>query len=188
MDFAAWFRAWVTRHPLKTPRGTDTVCYTDDVMAKIKALAPTPNVGRPLVMPYLVWGWPRLALIAATAAVGLLIVIGTVHRTQLQLASAIDRDAQVITAVDELVPTAPNGNGATPEDLAQELQTADALILAESVPSDDQWLDQTLQLLQQLDEDVPAEAISTNGHAAESQDELLKDLQQLDEKDLTANS
>ncbi len=185
MDFAAWFGTWLVRHPLKASRGVDTSRYTDEVMTKIRALE-QPSQAPALVHVWL--PWPRLALIAATAAVGLLIVIGTVHRTQLQLASAIDRDAQVITAVDELVPTAPNGNGATPEDLAQELQTADALILAESVPSDDQWLDQTLQLLQQLDEDVPAEAISTNGHAAESQDELLKDLQQLDEKDLTANS
>ncbi len=185
MDFTAWFRAWLTRHPLKGPHGVEAARYTDEVMAKVRALQPPASVRAPLRF----WlPWPRLALIAATAAVGLLIVMGTLHRAQLQLASAIDRDAQVITAVDELVPTAPAGSGATPEDLAQELQTADILVLAESVPSDDQWLDQTLQLLQQLDEDVPEETISASGHTAESQDDLLKALQQLDEKDLTANS
>jgi len=185
MDFAAWFRTWLARHPLKASRGVDTSRYTDDVMTKIRALT-QPSQAPALVHVWL--SWPRLALIAATAAVGLLIVIGTVHRAQLQLASAIDRDAQVITAVDELVPTAPDGRGATPEDLAQELQTADILVLAESVPSDDQWLDQTLQLLQQLDEDAPGDVTGTGGNASESQEDWLNELQQIDETELTANS
>ncbi len=184
MDFATWLRTWLARHPLREPRDTTPARYTDEVMAKVRVLQPPASARAPLRL-WLPW---RFALVAATAAAGVLVFVGTIRHTQRQLASAIDRDAQVIAAVDEIVPTTPAGNGTTPDDLAQELQTADTLILAESVPSDDQWLDQTLQLLQQLDEDVPGDVTGTNSHAADAQDELLNELQQLDEKDLTANS
>ena len=184
MDFAAWFRTWLARHPLKQPRGVDVSRYTDDVMAKIRALAPTPNGARPAVFLHLVWGWPRLALIAATAAVGMLIVVGAVRRSQAQLASAIDRDAQLIAAMDELVPTSPAGNGTMPQELVQELQADDLLMLAESLPvaEDDQWLDQTMQLLEQLDEDLPGDVSN------DASDDWLNELQQIDETELAANS
>jgi len=188
MDFVTWLRTWLARHPLKAPEETDHTRFTQDVMARITASAPTPSASMSLSRIRLMLGWPRLALIAATAAVGVLIFIGTAHRTQVQLAGAIDRDAQVMTAFDELVPTAPAGNRTTPEDVARELQMTDLLVLAESTPSDDQWLDQTLQVLQQLDEDVPADVTGTGGSASESPENWLNELQQIDETELAANS
>jgi hypothetical protein len=114
----------------------------------------------------------------------MLIVVGAVRRSQAQLASAIDRDAQLIAAVDELVPTSPAGNGASPDELAQELQAEDLLMLAESSPAaeDDQWLDQTMQLLEQLDEDLPGDVSN------DASDDWLNELQQIDETELAANS
>lgn len=188
MDFATWFQTWLTRHPLKAPGQMDRARFTQDVMARITAPASAPTAGLSLSNIRLVLGWPRLALIAATVAVGVLIFIGTVHRAQVQLAGAIDQDAQVMTAFDELLPMAPAGNGTTPEDVAQELQVADLLVLAESTPSDDQWLDQTLQLLQQLDEDVPADVTGTGGNASESSEDWLNELRQIDETELAASS
>jgi hypothetical protein len=181
MDFSAWFRTWMARHPLKSPDGVDQARYTDEVMAKVRA-AHTPSVFR---VPARVWlPWPRLALAALTAAAGLLVVSGTAHRAQRQLAGAIDRDAQMIAAVDELVPISPAGNGATPEELARELEIQDLLMLAEAAPATDdaQWLDETMQLLEQLDEDLPSDVSN------DASDDWLDDLKTLDESDLSASS
>ena len=57
------------------------------------------------------------------------------------------------------------------------------LMLAESMPSDETWIKETAQLLDQLDE----ESSKADAHAT-SDEEWLKELQTLDEHDLGSNS
>ena len=110
----------------------------------------------PLPVPAARWfAWPRLAMAFATTAAGVLIVLlGTAHRTDHRLA--------------QLAPHAP---------------PARALMLAESTSSDEEWIQETTRLLDQLDEDS-----STDDANATSDEEWLKELHTLDEDDLGASS
>ena len=170
--------SWLTRHPLKGPTGIDRAQYTAEVMAKVKALAQP----APAPAPVRVWlPWPRLALTLATVAAGVALVIGTRHYQTQQLAQQIASESQLLAALDE--PEHEPLAADQVEAVADELETMDTLQLAESLPSDDEWVEQTLQLLDELDEDVPENAASDA-----SQDEWLQELEQVDESDLAANS
>lgn len=195
MEFTAWFRQWVSGHPLKEPPAFDRARYIAEVMERVKALGePTPAL-RPAGRW---WAWPRLALATAAVAAALLVVArvqspgpgpGPVPASMTggagtPLAQEISDDAQVLAALDEPLPLA---SGATDdaEELAQELAAMDmdALLLAEAPPSDDAWIEQTLTLLEQLEEDLPEGAADDP-----SGDEWLDELQWLDEHDLAASS
>ena len=136
----------------------------------------------PAPAPARVWlPWPRLALTLATVAAGISLVIGATHYRTSQLAQQIIHDSQLLAALDEpeLEPLAAD----QVEAVADEMETIDTLQLAESAPSDDQWVEQTLQLLDELDEEAPEDAASSA-----SEDEWLQELEQVDESELTANS
>ena len=180
--------SWLTRHPLKGPAGIDRAQYTAEVMAKVKAMSQP----APAPAPVHVWlPWPpayrprgagrRLALTLATVAAGISLVIGTAHYRTYQLAHQITHDSQLLAALDEpeVEPLAAD----QVEAVADELETMDTLQLAESVPSGDQWVEQTLQLLDELDEEAPEDAAS-----GASEDDWLQELEQVDESELTASS
>jgi len=180
MDFSTWLRTRLARYPLKEPPAFDRTRFVAEVMERVNALGgPTPAL-RPAGRW---WAWPRLALAAAAVAVALL-VVGRVQSPGpgRPLVEQIADDAQVLAALDELLPLAP----VAPDDaegLAQELAAMDALLLAEAPPSEDAWFEQTLTLLEQLEEDLPEGAADDP-----SGDEWLDELQWLDEHDLAASS
>ena len=177
--------SWLKRHPLKGPAGINRAQYTAEVMARVKELAQSASParqslspGRATPAPARVWlPWPRLALTLATVAAGVSLVIGTTRYQTHQLAQQIARESQLLAALDE--PELEPLTADQVEAVADELETMDALQLAASVPSDDQWVEQTLQLLDELDEDVPENAASSA-----SEDEWLQELEQVDESDL----
>ena len=176
MEFTSWLTTWLARHPLKTPSEIDPTRYTTEVMTRVRAVTPAAAPARsPAGVPQ--WlSWPRLALVVATAA-SIAVVIGTTRSSRERLAHRVTRDAQLLAELDEPLPELLNGQEAA--ELAQDLEAEDhQMLLAESAPSQDQqWLEQTLQLLDQLDENVPGvDADEPSGN----DEEWLKELDTLD--------
>ena len=62
----------------------------------------------------------------------------------------------------------------------------DSALLAESPPSDDAWIQQTMQLLDQLDQDAPSDDAA--GSASKSDEDWLNELETLDEQDLNSST
>ena len=179
MDVETWFRRWLSRHPLKAPPTADQQQYTTEVMARIKTLeqpVPKPIVLRPR------WVWPRLALVASTVAI-VALVVGRAEQTpeQPQVVQQVEYDTQLPAALDEAI-VLESSDGAI-EQLAQELESYDTLLLAQSGGNDAGWLEQTLELLDQLDEDIPEDATGDS-----SDEDWLRELEFLDDSDLAASS
>lgn len=183
MEFTAWIRQWLTQHPLKTSERVSRETYTAQVMARVKG--EVEQAASPLHAARSVrvaWPWPRLALAALTAAAVVIIVTNMRQETVLRLTQEVTRDAQLLAALGE-----PVTDSMAPRDLeamAKELEEADRLMLAEAPPSDDQWLEQTLQLLEQFDEDASAGKMDD----ASSDEDLLKELQNDEQSDFAAAS
>ena len=157
MDFSRWLTTWLKQHPLKESKGVDRAAYTREVISRIQERhAPTPNLELLPARNSWVLGW-RLLLNPAFALAAAVVVVLTVT-------SAIERSRT---------------------QLAQQA-LHDAARLAESPPSDDQWIQQTMQLLEQLDQDAPSDDAA--GSASNSDEEWLKELETLDEQDLNSSS
>ena len=176
MNFERWLRTWLTRHPLKEPTEAHRARYTAEVMAKI---TPTPTHAALGWRAQSVWG--RLTFAAAAAAAALAVLVVTPHSSP-HLAQEVTREAQVLSALDEdgLAPL--NGDG--PDVVADDVELAGPLLLAESAPSDEQWIEQTMHVLDQLDDGAPPDA---PGNGA-SDEEWLDELQLLDESDHATSS
>ena len=165
MEFLTWLRSWLTRHPLKEPADAARAHYTAEVMARVRAVGPLPggSPARAPVQPWAWWsrhlrqvmGWPRFAVAMATAA-GVAFAVHTAQQTRRQLA----QQPQGVTVSD------PSAS------------------FAESPASDEEWLEQTLQLLEQLEEDSSTE---TAGDGADEED-WLEELQWLDDSELSTAS
>ena len=186
MNFADWLTSWLARHPLKPPSEEDRVRYTAEVMERVKALAPTPHYSDRSRAPNLVrgWGWPRLGLALAAAAAAFACILGLHAASQHQLAQRAGRDAAVLAALGE-----PEGEPFTPDDmdaLADDLELSDTLTLAESPSQGEAWLERTLQLLQDVD-DESMEDLSGSADPS-NPDEWLEDLRDLDESEFAAHS
>ncbi|MDP3703532.1 MAG: hypothetical protein Q8R78_04030 [Candidatus Omnitrophota bacterium] len=158
--------SWLSRHPLKGPSDMNRAQYTAEVMAKINAVespAPAPA-------PVRSWlPWPRLAMTLATVAAGVLIMMSVTHQAPERFAQPPSFDSTQDGALSEVE--------GPPELVAP-------VVLAESpAGSEDQWFDETLQLLDELDEGTSSDSAG-NG----SDDEWLEELELLDETDLAANS
>lgn len=184
MNFSTRLTNWVARHPLKEPPHHNPAWFTAQVMQRVKALQQPARASAFIRMqPWL--SWPRLGLTAALATTTVVLLTASMQRTSGRLAEAVLRDAQVLDALDDTaVDPAVNGDA---ELLAQELQLHDALMLAEALPSDDQWIEQTMQLLDQLDQDV-AEGSASNTSAPSTDDDLLNELQLFDGSELDVQS
>ena len=155
MDFPAWFRAWITRHPVNTPTEAQHASYTAQVMERVRALGPLGSPARQPAPAYRILWWPRLAAIAATAAAVAFVV------------STAARAPHAPAPIMATIPAAAPGSGY-------------AVLAEDGAVNDEQWLEETLQLLQELDEDV-APASAEGG--AEAEDEWLQDLELLDDVD-----
>ena len=154
MDFSDWFARWIARHPLKSPAEHTRADYTAEVMARVKAEAPRHAAGTPVHPWSLERIWPGLAF-AAAAAVALLVL-----RPHFA--------------------TSPAGQAAqtTPEPVA-----ARQIVLAES-QEDESWLEETVQLLDELGEDATGELTGTTS----DDEEWLQELETLDEDELASSS
>jgi len=179
MDVEAWFRRWLSRHPLKMPTTAEQKRYTAEVMARVKALEQPTQ--RPVVLRSR-WVWPRLALVASTAAL-IALVVGRVERTpeRPQVAQQLEHDIQLFAALDETIELESAGDDV--EQLAQELESYDTLLLAQAGEDDAGWLEQTLELLDELDEALPEDATGDS-----SDEDWLRELEFLDDSDLAASS
>lgn len=192
MDFSTWLQSWLKRHPPKAPpHHMAQQQYTADVMARIKA-DPMQQVYR--VRPVRSWlSWPRLALTVATATAGALIALTVFRVTQppqvaeaptppAVLAQVVAQEAELLAELEEGKADLLIENGDT---LDRALETTDTLLLLAEAPAsqnDEQWLEETMQLLDQLDEGA------SSGSEEGSDDDWLDDLQLLDETDLAASS
>ena len=157
MDGASWFRRWLSRHPLKEPSDLDRAQYTTEVMDRIRALEQPVAVSAPAAARRRML-WLRPALVAMTAAAAVAVVLLVRRSDQSQLT--------VVQGLDDSQP-----------------ETARALRLAESPSEDEQWLEETLRLLEEFDEELPEDVFEDW-----SDDDWLDELQMLDEYELYASS
>ncbi len=166
MDFSAWLRDWLSRHPLQEPPDADRRRYTGEVMARVKALQGATEP--PAVQPVSRWlRWPRVTLALATGAAGIVVAVGVLRFTP--------PPGHPAPASHPVV------RGLSPPRAADEPAQQDTQ-LAESSPGEDYWLERTWQLLEELDERFP------NEDTAESSDEQwLEELQWIDESEMTAS-
>ena len=177
MDFATGLRRWLVGHPLKEPPAASPAGYTAEVMRRISAL------GAPSPMPARRWlAWPRLALVPLAAAAAALLVVGRLHPPGGSLAGQIAVDADLLTALGQPLLPEPGSAGGL-EELASELDLTDALVLAQAPPSDEEWLERTLQLLEALDEEPPAGPSDTT-----APDEWMDELDLFDESEPGSSS
>ena len=180
MDLMTWLRTLLARHPLKEPMAHDPARYTAQVMERVKA------IGQPALAPGSARPWfffvPRVGLVLATVAAALALMIGLRHSSDARMTQQALQDSSVLAQLDGA-----NGDSVSTNDvdaLADDLEHLDTMVLAQSEPSDDQWIQRNLQLLDQLGEapsDDPA-------GGASSDEDWLRELQQLDEGELSTPS
>jgi hypothetical protein len=193
METLNWLARWLRRHPLKEPAGHDRTRYTAEVMARVRALEEPVRSVAPIRWRL---SWPRAALTFATACAGVVIAIGLSRRAGVsateRLVEQATRDAQVLTAMSSpgaeewWTLTALSDDSASLDDLdglAEELQLMDTFRLVQQPPSDEDWLEQTLLLLEQLDEDLPQAELEEP-----SVEEWWQELDGLDELEGSASS
>lgn len=183
MDFTTWLQQWLTRHPLKmqAPDADARARFTESVMQRVRSPQPAAAPAWRAALSRLLR--PPLAFGVAAAALLAVLVVGrqapapapaashepSVEARALLVAALNDPTSDILAALDE-------------QALAEEWMAHDTLVLAEAAPTtDEQWLDQTLELLQQFDEDV-----SSDGEATD--EDWLQDLQLLDEAELSVRS
>ena len=177
MSFDDWFKAWLAGHPLKSPTARDPSRFTAQVMARVRAgTQPAQTPARLLGL------WRGLAVPLAVAA-GLLVAVTlrSPGRSEGRLAARLTDEAELLAELGE-----PMGGSLSSGDvnaLAEELEHQDALVLAEAPPDDDTWIAQTLQLLDQVDQELPDDA-STGS----SDEQWMQELQTLDDSELAARS
>ncbi len=169
MNFSEWLQTWLARHPLKEPIEIDPSRYTAHVMARIRVLA------QPAAAPARA-GWRSWALAFAlpvAAVLALLIARAPRWFQEVNLASHVEREVRLLTALGE---SPANGD---PDELAEELETSGALVLAEDLPSQDAWIAQTVQLFESLDEDLS----DSTATPSPDEEEWLEEFQMLDAGD-----
>ena len=161
---------WLARHPVQAPPASGQASYTREVMARVERLSLAPSPAR------ITRGW-AIGAAAALACAG--IALALVSQPPSRLASAIARDADVLSAVGES-PVVPPADVA---DVAEELQMTDRLMLAQSPPADDDaaWVQETLQLLDDAEE--PSDQMADES-VAQDDESLEEELRRLDEADL----
>ena len=153
-----WLKTWLDRHPLKGPSTLDRAQFTAEVMAKIKAqLQPVPTPAPParrLLSPGRpVRAWLPWPRLAMTLAT-------------------------VATGVAVMIGVTTSSTRQLTKDIGRDFQ-----LLATLGETDDQWVEETLQLLEVVDEDVSEET-----PADPFDDQWLEELEWLDETQRPAGS
>ncbi len=179
MDFATWFRSWMTRHPVHLSSQRDCAGYTAEVMARVHAIAPQAS-GSPKPRWSTAWRWPRVAFALTTAAVMAVVIVGVRRASTRQLAQAVTEDTVLLAALEDPAEPSPMVNGI--EGLADELEVTDHLLLAESPGDEERWLEETLQVLNELDDEFPTDPALEASPDATGTDEWLDELRDLDDE------
>jgi hypothetical protein len=179
MEFTQWLAEWLSRHPLKSRPPADHDRFTADVMARVRSEAAQPSPG---------WAarfaqeWPRLALpLAAAAAV--LIAVNAQRSTETRVAAELTRHAELLAELgDPLEDVLPAGA----VELAEDLRHEDLIVLAEAPPesNDAAWINESMQILEDIDEALPDAASGDEGNS----EEWLQELEMLDQSELAAQS
>lgn len=145
MSLNDWLHTWLTRHPVKAP-APDRDAFTAGVMHRLEQ-APQPQRA----------AWPRLAWVAALAAAAVVLALrlpGGANR----LAASIEGDAAMLAALD-----VPVDGDLSDEQLASFIQLAEQ---PAGATDDAQWVEETMQLLDQLNESA------SDDNAADDEDWL----------------
>lgn len=161
MDFAQWIQGLLRHHPMKPGHRTpeERQAFTRGVMQRVRALEAQP---RPVAQRSWSWNWvlPRLAVGVATASV----IFGIVwyHRPVSIEPGAIMASAQDLEVLQAFDALDENAMPVALELLVDEVEEMQWMLLAErSIPSDQQRLEQTLEVLDAFDElDLPAEEMN----------------------------
>lgn len=185
MNFEAWLRSWLSRHPLKEPPAAQSKAYTAAVMSRVKSeLAqeePQKTAGLSL------WVWPRIPLALAAACAGIVVAVGVSQYRSTQLAKSLLRESQQLAEL-----AGPETEIIEADDvktMASEWEAIDRLRLAEDNVSnkgadDAKWIDDLSKVLNQLDEDVS----SDNSSSDKDTDQWLDELEMLDKTQDSASS
>lgn len=182
-QWTANLQRWLARHPLKNPPAGVQADYTREVMRRIRlAEAPAPVYRW---APQRVWR-PRMVFAMATVAACALVAIVMIPGRQAQVARQVERDVTVLAsledAVTDVVPP-------SDDEIAEELAMLDELMmLAQQTPAadDEAWIEQTLKIFEQLDNGAPLDDLLPD--SAESDEELLEQLEQLEHAQASATS
>ena len=187
MAFTLWLTDWLKRHPLKEPSGESRARYTAEVMSKIKAIPEAAPILPQLSSSRLRWRWAAAfaAVLIGTTAAGLL------RRSEQSLSTRVVRESRLLTELSKQLDSDEWWTGKEPfgglliigdfDSLAEELETMDSLTLAQEADENQSWLEETLQLLNQLEEDLPGDL-----PGEEPEDTWLKELEFLDEEQVSA--
>jgi len=179
MDLAAWVRQWLSAHPLKEHSRGDRARYTAEVMERVRTLGQPATAPRPVARWF---AWPQVSLATAAVAAAVFMVVGRMEYPMIPLADQVDHDVQVLAAVAEtnvVMDLAADDL----DTLAEDLEALDTLVLAEAQSVEEQWLEETLWLLQEVGDDGPPDAAGET-----SEEPWLDELELLDEFELTAAS
>lgn len=181
MDVTAWWQRWLARHPLKGLSEEDRARYVAEVMRRVRALQPSPVVRpwvggewaeRIRVATQSLWDWPRLAVPALATAAGLLVVWGVVW-------SLVGREAPLRIAA---LPTRPSPAPRTQIDIRAPQPTTAIHQASDATLTDEEWIFQTLQLLEEVEEDGATAPLEVG----DDEEEWLEELEWLDEQELMA--
>ena len=114
------------------------------------------------------------------AATVVFIVVGRTEQPSSPLAQDIEQELSLLASVDESAALEPLDE----TELAEELQALDILVLAEAQPADETWIQETLLLLEEFDQD----GSETSGGSDTGKEDWLQDLELLDELEMSASS
>lgn len=176
MDIPTRFKQLMNRATMRLPSQHDPAQYTAEVMERVRALQQPAAAAPPIIL----WrSWPRLGLATALVVAALALVV-LPQRHTVRVAQQIDQEAALLLAVDE-----PVLNGGEDE-LVEELETLDTMVLAQVGPdSDEAWLEETLQLLDEVGDDAALEDV---GSSSEEDEKWLEELELMDDTDLSSSS
>lgn len=168
-EFLGWLTDWLSRHPVRPPAETTPSDYADQVMRRVKTAGIVPAAAwRPQPQWFVAFG-----TVAAAIAVGFVVLTNSPER----LSASLERDIEVLAEVDEeaigsLLTSSVDG-------IAQELQLLNQMRLAEleEVVDEEAWLEETMELLNDVE---GIDAASGPSGDDQSLEELLQELEQLD--------
>jgi len=115
----------------------------------------------------------------ASDAAGLAVVVLT-NRSPIRIAKEVEQSWQLLSEIGDPDPD----EEFSPTTLDEDVQLDDQLVLAETEPAleDEAWIEQTLGLLEELDEDLPMNPDE------DTREEWFEELEWLDQAELAATS
>lgn len=182
MDVTMWVHHWLNRHSVKLPPMHDAAAFTQEVMQRVRTVAQSREAASASAWR---WNWwPQMGLALAAASVAL-VVLRPIASTD-RIVKRILHDDALLSTLDDA--SAPAIETDSPEALAANLQMWDYLQLAQSpTSSDEAWIEQTLQVLDAVDESVSKNDSPESTPDSSTDDPWLEELDWL-ERQLSVSS